>query len=267
MNVVIYARYSSSSQREASIEEQVKICTEYAEKNNYTIYKVYKDSALTGKNDNRPALQRLLSDCPKKMFEAVIVYSIDRFGRNLRQSLENADKIEQDNGILLVSATENFTNDPSGRFFRNIMMAYAQYYSDEMAVKIKRGMDYNAEKCLCTGGNIALGFKVDDDKRFQIDPDTAPIVQRIFEMYADGKTVTEISNHLNSMGYKTSRGVAFNKNSLHTMLTNKRYIGVYTYKGNEISNGMPRIISDELFYKVAEIMKKTKKHLPDQKRK
>ena len=259
MNVVIYARYSSSSQREASIEEQVKICTEYAEKNNYTIYKVYKDSALTGKNYNRPALQKLLSDCPKKMFEAVIVYSIDHFGRNLRQSLENADKIEQDNGILLVSATENFTNDPSGRFFRNIMMAYAQYYSDEMAVKIKRGMDYNAEKCLCTGGNIALGFKVDDDKRFQIDPDTAPIVQRIFEMYAEGKTVTEISNYLNSMGYKTSRGVAFNKNSLHTMLTNKRYIGVYTYKGNEIPNGMPRIISDELFYKVAEIIKKNKK--------
>lgn len=76
MNVVIYARYSSSSQREASIEEQVKICTEYAEKNNYTIYKVYKDSALTGKNDNRPALQSLLSDCPKKMLSLYILLTV-----------------------------------------------------------------------------------------------------------------------------------------------------------------------------------------------
>lgn len=69
----------------------------------------------------------------------VLVYSIDRFGRNLKQSLTNADKIEEDNGILLVSATENFSNDPSGRFFRNVMMAHAQYYSDELLVKIKHG--------------------------------------------------------------------------------------------------------------------------------
>lgn len=66
----------------------------------------------------------------------VLVYSIDRFGRNLKQSLTNADKIEEDNGILLVSATENFSNDPSGRFFRNVMMAHAQYYSDELMVPI-----------------------------------------------------------------------------------------------------------------------------------
>ncbi len=259
MRVVIYARYSSSSQREASIEEQIKVCTEYAERNKYTVVKSYSDSALTGKNDRRPALQRLISDCSNGTFDMVLVYSIDRFGRNLKQSLTNADKIEEDNGILLVSATENFSNDPSGRFFRNVMMAHAQYYSDELSVKIKRGMDYNGEKCLCTGGNIALGFKVNKDRQFEIDPNTAPIVETVFEMYANGKTVTEITRHLNSMGYKTSRGVAFNKNSLHTMLKNKRYIGVYTYKGKEIPGGMPRIISDELFNKVAEIMAKNKK--------
>lgn len=259
MRVAIYARYSSNSQRAASIEEQVKICTEYAERNDYSIVRVYKDEALTGTNDNRPGLKKLLSDCPKQLFEAVIVYSIDRFGRNLKQSLDNADKLEKDNGILLLSATENFTNDPSGRFFRNIMMSYAQYYSDEMAVKITRGMDYNAERCLCTGGNIALGFKVDKDKQFQIDPDTAPVVKKIFEMYAGGKTVTEIAAHLNAQGIKTSRGVPFNKNSLHTMLKNKRYIGIYTYKGKETPGGMPRIISDELFNEVAKIMEKNRK--------
>lgn len=161
--------------------------------------------------------------------------------------------------MLLVSVTESFSNDPSGRFFRNLMMAHAQYYSDELAVKIKRGMDYNAERCLCTGGNIALGFKVNKDRQFEIDPDTAPIVETVFEMYASGKTVAEITRHLNSLGYKTARGVEFNKNSLHTMLKNKRYIGIYTYKGKEIPDGMPRIISDELFNKVAEIMEKNRK--------
>lgn len=239
MKVVIYARYSSSSQREASIEEQIKICTDYAKKNKYIVINTYSDSALTGKNDKRPALQRLIKDCSSGTFDMVLVYSIDRFGRNLKQSLNNADKIEQDNGILLISVTENFTNDPSGRFFRNVMMAHAQYYSDELSVKIKRGMNYNGEKCLCTGGNIALGFRVNKDRKFEVDPNTAPIVETIFEMYA--------------------RGVAFNKNSLHTILKNKRYIGVYTYKGKETPGGMPRIISDELFSKVAEIMEKNKK--------
>ena len=90
------------------------------------------------------------------------------------------------------------------------MMAHAQYYTDELSVKIHRGMDINAEKRLSTGGNIALGYKV----------------QFIFESYASGKTVTEITNQLNAQGIRTSRGAKFNKNSLHTMLKNKRYIGI-----------------------------------------
>ena len=258
MNVVIYARFSSSGQREESIEGQVKVCTEYAENNDYTVIGTYVDRALTGRNDKRPDLQRLLSDSNNNNFQAVIVYSIDRFGRNLQQCLTNENKLKQ-NGVALFSATEHFTNDPAGIFYRNLMMAHSQYYCDELSQKIRRGMDINAEKCLSTGGNIALGFKVDDKKNFQIDPDTAPIVQYIFESYASGKTVTEIINQLNSQGLKTSRGVPFNKNSLHSMLKNKRYIGIYTYKGTEKIGGMPRIISDELFNKVAEIMDKNRK--------
>ncbi len=258
MNVVIYARYSSSSQREASIEEQIKVCSEFAERKEFTITNTYSDSALSGKNDNRPALQKLLRDCERHIFDAVLVYSIDRFGRNLMQTLTNADKIEK-HGIEILSATENFGNNASGKFFRNIMMSYAQYYSDDLADKIKRGMDYNAENCLCTGGNIALGYKVGKDKHFEIDTDKAPIVQMIFEMYADGKTKTEIAAYLNSMGYRTSRGSKFTVNSFYTILNNKRYIGIYTYKGEEVQGGIPRIISDELFYKVAEVMKCNKK--------
>lgn len=258
MNVAIYARFSSSSQREASIDEQVKVCKEYAEKNDYTVVKVYSDSALTGKTDNRPQLQRLLSDSSKHTFQAVLVYSIDRFGRDLVQTLLNEKKLSENN-IVLISATEYFSNDPSGVFFRNIMMSYAQYYSDELSVKIKRGMDYNAERCLYNGGGVPLGYKISKDKHFEIDHSTAPIVKCIYEMYADGKTITEINSYLNAQGYKTAKGVAFNKNSLHTILTNKRYLGYYIHSGKEIADGIPQIISNELFNKVAEIMDKNRK--------
>lgn len=258
MTAVIYARYSSSSQREASIEEQVKICEQFAKCHDYMVTHVYKDSAITGKTDKRPEFQRLLKDCAKKSFDAVIFYSIDRFGRNLLQSLGNASKIEEYD-ICLLSATEEFTNTPSGKLHRNMMMCYAQYYSDELAQKIKRGMDFNGERCLSTGGNIALGFKVNEHKQFEIDPEKAPLVRMIFEMYADGRKVTEIVERMNSMGYRTAHGARFNKNSLHTILKNKRYIGTYTYKGTEIPNSMPRIISDELFNKVADRMSANKK--------
>lgn len=258
MNVVIYARFSSSSQREASIEEQVKICREYAERNNYNVVKVYSDSAISGKTDNRPALKKLLYDSSKQKFNAVIVYSIDRFGRDLAQTLLNEKRLN-DNGVILLSATEHFTDDASGRFFRNIMMSYAQYYSDELSTKIRRGMDYNAEKCLYNGGGVPLGYQIGKDKRFEINPNTAPIVKSIFEMYANGKTVTEITDILNAQGIKTSKGAKFNKNSLHTMLKNRRYLGFYIHNGVETADGIPRIISDELFNQVDEIMKKNKK--------
>lgn len=258
MMAAIYARFSSSSQREASIEEQVKICREYAEKNKHTIVKVYSDCAISGKTDDRPQLQKLLADSSKLMFQAVLVYSIDRFGRNLTQTLLNEKRLN-DNGVILLSATEHFTDDASGRFFRNIMMSYAQFYSDELSAKIRRGMDYNAERCLFNGGGVPLGYKINKEKKFEVDPDAASIVRLIFELYADGKTVTEINKHLNAQGYKTSKGREFNKNSLRTILINRRYLGYYIHGGVETKGGIPQIIPDELFEKVADRMKVNKK--------
>lgn len=258
MVAAIYARFSSNSQREASIEEQVKICREYAERNKHTIIKVYSDSAISGKTDDRPQLQKLLADSSRLMFQAVLVYSIDRFGRDLTQTLLNEKRLN-DNGVILLSATEHFTDDASGRFFRNIMMSYAQFYSDELSAKIRRGMDYNAERCLFNGGGVPLDYKINKNKKFEIDPDTAPIVRLIFEMYADGNTVTEITKHLNAQGYKTSKGREFNKNSLHTILTNRRYLGYYIHGGVETKGGIPQIIPDELFEKVADKMKANRK--------
>ncbi len=78
-------------------------------------------------------------------------------------------------------------------------------------------------------------------------------------MYADGKNVTGITRQLNAEGLKTSRGAKFNKNSLRTILQNRRYIGIYTYCDQETPEQMPRIISDELFYKVTDIMNQNRK--------
>ena len=258
MNVVIYARYSSDKQTEQSIEGQIKVCTNFANFNGYNIIDTYIDRAMTGKNDDRPGLQKLIADSNRKLFQGVLVYAMDRFGRNLQQSVNNEFRLKR-NGVKLISATENFTDDSSGQLHRNIMMSFAQYYSDELSAKVKRGMVINAERCQFNGGTIPLGYK-SVDKRLVVDEETAPIVQKIFEMYADGSRAVDIADYLNARQIRTASGAMFNKNSLHSILKNKKYIGVYKYADVVVENAVPRIISDELFNRVAEVLERNKKH-------
>jgi len=200
----------------------------------------------------------MINDSAKKVFSGILVYQLDRFARNRYDSAVNKQKLKK-NGVRVFSARENISDDASGVLMEAVLEGMAEYYSKELSQKIKRGMDINASKCLHTGGSVALGFSVDRDRHYQINENTAPIVRKIFEMYASGDTVKQICDYLNRQQIKTSRGGLFNKNSLHRMLINKRYIGIYTYMGNETIGGVPRIISDELFYKVQEIMEKNKK--------
>ena len=120
-------------------------------------------------------------------------------------------------------------------------------------------MNINAEKCLATGGNVALGYKVDESKRFVINEEEASIVKRIFEMYLAGSTMAQIIRYLNENQIKTSRGNEYNKNSIRGILTNKRYCGIYTFNGTEIAGGMPRIIDDFTFGQAQILMEKNKK--------
>ena len=258
MDVVIYARYSSDRQTEQSIEGQLKECYAYAKRNNYAVVSEYIDRAISGTTDHRPEFLRMIADSDKKCFQAVLVYQLDRFARNRYDSAIYKSKLKK-NGIRVLSARENISDDASGVLMEALLEGMAEYYSVELSQKIRRGMDINAEKCLCTGGNVALGFYVDSEKHFQINPSTAPVVQKIFEMYVGGKTMAEIIRYLNAQHIKTSYGNEFNKNSINRILRNKRYIGVYTYRGTEIPDGLPRIISDDLFYAAQDMMNKKEK--------
>ena len=257
MNIVIYARYSSHSQTEQSIEGQLQTCYEYARNNDHIVVGEYIDRAQSGTTDSRAEFQRMIVDGDKHIFEAVLVYQLDRFARNRYDSAINKARLKK-NGIRVISARENISDDASGILVEGVLESMAEYYSAELSQKIRRGMKINAEKCLSNGSNPGLGYTVDEERRFRIDLEGVAIVREIFEMYASGKAVAEITKHLNDRKVKTSRGGAFNKNSLHRMLRNKRYIGTYVYKGVETPNGMPRIIDDELFDRVQHILDRNK---------
>jgi len=258
MNIVIYARFSSHNQNEQSIEGQLKVCYEYAKQNRYTVIKEYIDRAISGTTDNRPQFLKMIEDSSKRQFQGVLVYQLDRFARNRYDSAINKSKLKK-NGVRVLSARENITDDASGILIEGVLESMAEYYSAELSQKIRRGMDINASKCLATGGNVALGYCVDENKQFKVEEETAPFVVKIFEMYSNGSTMAYIAKHLNHKNIKTSTGNRFNKNSLSRILKNKRYIGIYTYKDTEIKNGIPRIVSDELFEKCQAILEKNKK--------
>ena len=257
MNAVIYARFSSHSQREQSIEGQLKTCYKFAADNGYTVIGEYIDRAQSGTNDNRAEFQRMIADSDKHTFNAVLVYQLDRFARNRYDSAINKAKLKK-NGVRVVSARENIADDASGILVEGILESMAEYYSAELSQKIHRGMAINAQKCLSNGSNPGLGFKVAKDHTFYVDEDEAVIVREIFERYGKGETVADIIKDLNARQIKTSLGRDFNKNSLHRLLRNKRYIGTYLYKGEETPGGMPRIVSDEVFERVQNILDKNK---------
>ncbi len=258
MNVVIYARYSSHNQTEASIEGQLKVCYEYAKRNNYNIIGEYIDRAMTGTNDNRPEFLKMIEDSNRRHFNGVLVYQLDRFARNRYDSATYKNKLKK-NGIRVLSARENISEDASGVLMESVLEGMAEYFSAELSQKVKRGMGINASKYLYNGGTIPLGFKIDSDKKYQIDDDTSVIVKQIFEMYTNGDLMADIIRYLNNHNIKTSTGNEFNKNSIRNILINKRYIGIYTYNGIDTANAIPRIIDDETFYKVQDIMLKNKK--------
>ena len=257
-NAVIYARYSSEKQTDQSVEGQLAACYEYAKRQGYTVIGEYTDRAKSAKTDARSDFQRMIADSSRRNFDVILVYQLDRFSRNRYDSAIYKARLKK-NGVRVVSARENISDDASGVLMEAVLEGMAEYYSVELSQKVRRGMNINAEKCLSNGGTIPFGFKTDSERHFIIDQEKAPFLRRIFEMYATGHTCKEITDYLNAKQIKTSTGTQFNKSSLHRILTNKRYIGTYTYNGTEIPDGIPRIISDELFYKVADKMDKNKK--------
>lgn len=270
MNVVIYARYSSHNQTECSIEGQLKVCYNYAKKNNLTVIEEYIDRAVSGTTDNREQFQKMLKDSKNHTFKGVLVYQLDRFGRGDLQDAINENTLNK-NGVEIISANENFTNNPTGQLLKGMIRNINKFYSDELSVKISRGMDLNADKFYYNGGSVPLGLKLKvveelngpfnkkiKKQQYDIDENMAPVVQSIFEMYVKDNTMADIIRYLNKLNIKTSQGNEFNKNSLRTILMNKKYIGVYSYNGKETPNIIPRIIDDETFKKAQEKLQKNR---------
>ena len=168
---VIYARYSSHSQREEAIEDQLRECHEFAARNNIKIIAEYTDSALTGRTDSRPDFQKMIRDSARGKFQVVVTYKVDRFARDRYDSAIYKAKLRK-NGVRVLYAKETIPDGPEGIILESVLEGYAEYYSAALSQNILRGLEGNAMKCKTNGVQV-LGYYTGEDGCYEIDPDYA----------------------------------------------------------------------------------------------
>lgn len=274
-----YIRYSSDNQRDESLEAQIRAIKEFGYAKGYEIVKVYQDKAKSATTDRRPGFQQMIKDSANDIFDVVIVHKLDRFSRDKYDSAQYKRKLKQ-NGVKLVSVTENLDDSPESVILESVIEGMAEYYSKNLAREVMKGMKETAYQAKHTGGLPPLGYDVNEEKKYVINEREAESVRLIFEMYTARYTLSQMVNELNSRGFKTKAGAIFKHNSINSVLTNEKYTGVYIFNKSakkdaygrrnshlqkdpseiiRIEGGMPQIIDKELYEKAQEILRSRKK--------
>ena len=245
--VVFYGRYSSAMQTEQSIEGQLHVCEKYAEQNDLQIIGRYIDRAYSGTSDKRPQFQQMIADSENGRFEGILVYKLDRFARNRYDSAVYKRKLRE-RGIRVISATENITDTPEGIIMEGLLESMDEYYSAELGRKMKRGKMESFRKGNFIGHRAPFGYKIVAHK-LAIDENYAPVVQEIFQRFADGERQNQILTDLNRRGIPNPLGRKWNKANICYMLQNPLYTGVYKVSDYG-ENPCPALVSQEIFERV-----------------
>lgn len=279
MKAVAYARFSSDNQRDESIDAQVRAIKYYADQAGYEIIKIYADKAKSGRTTDRPQFMQMINDSDKGDFKVVIVHKLDRFSRDSTDTLMFERKLKT-NGVELVSVNEKLDRSPEGALMKMVITGMNEFYSKNLAREVMKGLKENAYNCIFTGGIPPLGYDIDGDKKYIINMKESEAVKIIFDMYSKGYGYGDIIETLNRGAYRTKAGKLLGKNSLHEILKNEKYSGVYIYnklaskdiqgKMNrrkfksdseiiKIEGGIPAIIDKKLFEEVQKRMSENKR--------
>jgi site-specific DNA recombinase len=287
LRAIAYARFSSDNQREESIDAQLRAIYEYAAKHGITIIDKYIDEAKSATTtENRDNFLKMIDDIQNGLVKVdlCLVHKYDRFARDNYDHVINERKLNNKK-VRLLAVEQPVDDSPEGILTKNTLINLAAYFSQNLSRETKKGLKENALKGLHCGGIPPLGYDVVPDegnrknnresKKYIVNEQEAKIVKLIFEMKAAGAGYFEIINELNNRKMKTKRDRSFGKNSIHDILINEKYAGTYFYgKGSEdnhrqvkedaiiLPQAIPRIIDEDIWNKVQQIMKTNKQTKP-----
>ncbi|SKA82316.1 site-specific DNA recombinase [Caloramator quimbayensis] len=237
MKIAIYSRKSKFSEKGESIENQVQLCKEYAQKHfNTNEFIIYEDEGFSGKNTNRPEFQHLIKDAKDKKFNVLICYRLDRISRNIADFSMLINQL-QEFGISFISIREQFdTSTPMGRAMMYIAGVFAQLERETIAERVRDNMLELAKSGRWLGGQTPLGFNseaiqyYDENmkprKMYKLSPINTEleIVNLIYEKYLELKSLSQVNKFLLSNHYKTKQHKDWNKKQIQEILTNPVYV-------------------------------------------
>jgi site-specific DNA recombinase len=270
----IYARVSSSGQLGRgddedgdgySIPAQVKACEREAEARGARVIKPYIERAESARSDDRPVLQQMMRELPALGVRYLIVHKVDRLARNRLDDAQLYERLVGMN-ITLVSASENIDETPAGRLMHGMLATFAEYYSNNLASEIRKGLRQKHEN----GGTPfkpPLGYKSkrtlignQDIRTVIVDKERAPFVQEAFDLYATGNWTTKtLAAHLEQRGLRSretpkvaSRPVK--AKTIQEVLRNPYYVGVVVYCGRRVIGRHKKLIDPDTYDRVQALL-------------
>ena len=232
-SAALYARVSSDRQDvDLSVAAQLRALHDYAERNGYVIVSEYVDEAESGRIANRPQFRKMLDDAggTTAPFEEILVWKFSRFTRKREHAVAFKSMLRR-RGIRVTSITEHADDSPTGKLMEAIIESVDEFYSENLAQEVTRGMREAASRGFFLGPRAPFGYrriKVSDGARerptLEIDTAAAPVVREIFDCVLHGNGLKEICRSLNDRGI-TNHGRRWQKSSLQYLLTNEAYVG------------------------------------------
>jgi len=260
----IYTRKSSEEGLEQdfnSLDAQREACESYIKSQQHEGWvlfeKQYNDGGFSGGTLERPALKELFQDIEDGKVDTVVVYKIDRLTRSLMDFSKIVELFDK-KSTTFVSITQQFNTTTSmGRLTLNILLSFAQFEREVTGERIRDKKAASAKRGMWMSGKPPIGYKLENKK---LVPDEAKIstVSAIFEKYLEFEGMLQLKQYLdeNKMKSRTDRNIS--KGNLYKILSNKIYIGLISYKGNDYEGEHEGIIDPDIFNKVQELLKQNR---------
>ena len=260
MRVALYPRVSTLEQAAEgySIGEQVERMTKFCEAKGWEIYKVYTDAGYSGASLERPALQEIIADTEKNVFDMVLVYKLDRLSRSQKDVLYLVEDVFDEHNIYFSSMTENFdTSTPFGKAILGILAVFAQLEREQIKERMAMGKDARAKIGKWNGGRmIPIGYDYDKIKdKFIVNDYEAMQYIELIDLFLKGKAFREIETIFAEKGYAHKHGTWIPK-TMRSVLRSKMYLGYLKYNGKWYKSDHPALIDEPTYEQVINLLNK-----------
>ena len=263
----LYARVSSDRQDvDLSVSAQLRALRDYAQRNGYIVAREYVDEAESGRIADRPEFRKMIDAAsrPDSPFKEILVWKFSRFTRKREHAVAFKSLLRR-KGVRVVSITEHADDTPTGKLMEAIIESVDEFYSENLAQEVTRGMREAASRGFWVTSRVPYGYRklmVQDGVRkrptLEPDPETSPVVKRIFCLAEGGKGILDICRTLNDEGIANPTGKLWSKNGVHIILRNETYTGtlVWGTKAKDkaepvrVEKAFPAIVSKTQFRKV-----------------